>query len=73
VSGAAPSPAICWVVGRGGVVLRSTDGATWQRVGLSDAIDLIAIRASDATNATITAADGRMFRTADGGKTWQAR
>lgn len=73
VSGAAPSPAICWVVGRGGVVLRSTDGATWQRVGLSDAIDLIAIRASDATNATVTAADGRMFTTGDGGKTWRTR
>jgi len=71
VSGAAPSPAICWVVGRGGVVLRSTDGATWQRVGLSDAIDLIAIRASDAMTATVTAADGRRFTTGDGGKTWR--
>jgi len=71
VSGASPSPAICWVVGRGGVVLRSTDGATWQRVGLADAIDLIAIRASDAANATVTAANGRTFTTADGGKTWR--
>ena len=73
VSGASPSAAICWVVGPGGVVLRSTDGATWQRVGLSDAIDLIAIRASDAANASVTTADGRIFTTGDGGKTWRPR
>ena len=71
VSGAAPTPTICWVAGRGGIVLRSTDGATWQRVGLSEAIDLTTIRASDANNATVTAADGRMFTTSDGGTTWR--
>ena len=73
VNGAAPTPTICWVVGKGGIVLRSTDGATWQRVGLPDAIDLTAIRASDAINATVTAADGRVFTTGDGGTTWRSR
>ena len=71
VSGAAPTPTICWVAGSAGVVLRSTDGATWQRVGLPDAINLTAIRASDAMNATVTAADGRIFTTVDGGTTWR--
>ncbi|MBW8862892.1 MAG: hypothetical protein JF601_11075, partial [Acidobacteria bacterium] len=73
VSGAAPTPTICWVAGRGGIVLRSTDGSTWQRVGLSEPIDLTAIRASDAVNATVTAVDGRTFTTADGGTTWRSR
>jgi photosystem II stability/assembly factor-like uncharacterized protein len=73
VTGAAPSPVICWVVGRGGIVLRSTDGATWQRVGLPDAIDLVAINAADAATATVTAADGRRFSTDDGGTTWRLR
>ena len=29
VAGAAPSTTVCWLVGRGGVVLRSTDGRTF--------------------------------------------
>ena len=73
VSGAAPSPTICWVIGTGGIVLRSIDGATWQRVGLAEAIDLTAIRAADALNATVTTADARTFTTDDGGKTWRPR
>ena len=73
VSGTAPTPTICWVAGSAGIVLRSTDGVTWQRVGLSEALDLTAIRASDAMNATVTAADGRVFTTGDGGRTWRAR
>ena len=73
VSGTAPTPTICWVAGSAGIVLRSTDGVTWQRVGLSEALDLTAIRASDAMNATVTVADGRVFTTGDGGRTWRAR
>ena len=71
VSGAAPTPTICWVAGTAGIVLRSIDGATWQRVGLPEAINLTAIRALDAMNATVTAADGRIFTTVDGGTTWR--
>jgi photosystem II stability/assembly factor-like uncharacterized protein len=71
-SGAAPSPTICWLVGPGGIVVLSTDGRTWRRVQFPEAIDLTSIRASDGTNATVTAADGRTFATVDAGKTWRS-
>jgi hypothetical protein len=70
-SGTAPSPTVCWVVGAAGTVARSTDGRTWQQVAFPEAIDLSAVRASDATHAVITAADRRTFATDDGGRTWQ--
>ena len=70
-AGSAPSPAVCWLVGPGGLVLLSTDGAAWQRASLPEAIDLQSVRASDAANATVTSADGRRFATTDGGKSWR--
>jgi photosystem II stability/assembly factor-like uncharacterized protein len=70
-AGVAPSSTTCWLVGAGGVVLVSQDGQRWQRVAFPEAIDLTAIRAINGSNATVTAADGRVFSTTDGGKTWQ--
>jgi hypothetical protein len=70
VAGAAPSPTVCWLVGPGGVVLLSKDGRTWERAAFPEAIDLTTIVATDGSSATVTAADGRNFTTADGGKTW---
>lgn len=70
-AGSSPSPNICWVVGRGGVVRRSTDRQTWVRVNFPETVDLAAVTASDSRNATITTVDGRSFRTVDGGVTWQ--
>jgi photosystem II stability/assembly factor-like uncharacterized protein len=72
-AGAAPTPTTCWLAGAGGIVLLSADGRTWQRVAFPEAIDLTSIHATDAANATVTAADGRTFTTADGGKTWHPR
>ena len=69
-AGAAPSATTVWVVGRGGTVLLSTDGRRWQRVAFPERVDLVAVRADDGLNATITAADGRTFKTSDGGRTW---
>ena len=43
-AGAAPSASVCWVVGRGGVVLLSTDGRTWRRVAFPEMTDLSAVR-----------------------------
>jgi hypothetical protein len=68
--GAAPSGSVCWLVGRGGTVLLSTDGRRWQRVAFPDGADLIAIQATDARTAIVTTADGRRFRTTDGGVSW---
>jgi hypothetical protein len=71
LAGAAPAPTVCWIVGRRGLVLRSTDGATWQRLPFPEAtLDLAAVTARDALDATVTGADGRRYRTTDGGKTW---
>ena len=71
VAGASPSGDVCWVVGRGGTVLLTTDGRKWQRLTFPAAVDLVAIQATDARTATVTATDGRRFTTVDGGTTWK--
>lgn len=68
-----PSPAVCWVVGRRGLVLRTQDGQNFSRVAFPEMTDLSAVQATDAQSATVTASDGRVFATADGGTTWQRR
>ncbi|MES1256275.1 MAG: hypothetical protein ABUS56_11735 [Acidobacteriota bacterium] len=72
-AGAAPSASVCWLVGRGGVVLRSSDGRTWQRLAFPTMTDLSAVRATGAQAASVSTADGRTFDTADGGLTWSMR
>ena len=69
-AGASPSPSVCWLIGRSGVVLLSTDGRAWRRLTFPEAVDLQAVAATDAEHAAVTAADGRAFVTADGGQTW---
>jgi len=69
-AGASPSPSVCWLVGPGGTVLLSTDGRTWRRLAFPEALDLRSVSATDDQIATVTAADGRSFVTADGGETW---
>jgi len=72
-AGSAPSPTICWVVGQGGVVLLSTDGRTWRRMGFPTTVDLVSVRATDERTATVTDANGRTYVTTDGGVTWTQR
>ena len=69
-AGAAPGGTVCWVVGRGGTVLLTTDGRQFRRLMFPVAADLAAVQAIDARSATVTAADGRRFRTIDAGATW---
>jgi photosystem II stability/assembly factor-like uncharacterized protein len=69
-AGSAPARDICWVVGRGGIVLLSTDGTSWQRRPFPEPVNLTAVRATDAKTAVVTTEDGRQFSTADGGATW---
>jgi photosystem II stability/assembly factor-like uncharacterized protein len=71
-AGAAPSPIVCWVVGRRGTVLLSIDGLQWRRVAFPGNADVAAVQASDASSATVTTSDNRRFRTVDGGQTWTA-
>jgi hypothetical protein len=70
-TGVAPLPAVCWLVGRDGVVLRTSDAQHFERVPFPATVDLVLIRAQDGSSATITAADGRMWTTTDEGKTWK--
>jgi hypothetical protein len=65
-----PSADVCWAVGRRGVVMRTTDGQNFSAVAFPEITDLSAIQAVDAQSATVTASDGRVFSTSDGGRTW---
>jgi hypothetical protein len=79
LAGAAVSDSVCWLAGRHGAIARTVDGQTWQRVAPpaqaagpdGSEPDWTALSAGDASNATITAADGRKFSTTDGGRTWK--
>jgi hypothetical protein len=68
--GAAPSASVCWLIGRGGLVLLTID-SRFERVSFPVTTDLVSIRATDARQATVTAADGRVFSTTDGGTSWR--
>ena len=71
LAGSAPSAKVCWVVGHAGIVLRTTDGEHWMKVTSPAPVDLVDVKAVDGAHASVTAADGRAFATADGGETWQ--
>jgi photosystem II stability/assembly factor-like uncharacterized protein len=49
----------------------TTDGTEWKQVTPPTAADLVSVQAIDARTATVTAAGGRVFRTADSGQTWK--
>ena len=72
IAGASPSGTVCWIVGRAGTILLTTNGIDWRRVTSPTTIDLRTVEASDSRTATVTAANGRRFRTTDGGTSWQA-
>jgi hypothetical protein len=72
-AGAAPSVAVCWIVGRSGTIIRTTDGGEhWELIKPPAAENFAAVSASDANDATIAAANGRRFATSDGGMRWRA-
>ncbi len=68
--GAAPNAAVCWLIGRGGVVLLAIDGVHFKRVSLPEPVDIASIRATSLRQATVITADGRTFTTTDGGASW---
>ena len=70
-AGSSPSPSVCWLVGRSGTVLLSTDGRILAPARVSRGRWICAaVTATDTETATVTTADGRAFVTADGGRTW---
>lgn len=70
-AGSSPLPTVCWLVGRSGTVLLTTDAVTFARVPAPANVDLVGVAATSDRAATVTAADGRAFRTNDAGQTWQ--
>ena len=70
IAGAAPTAQTCWLVGQGGIILLTTDGTTWKTIQPPARADFVDVTAKDGSSATVTAADGRKFTTADGGKHW---
>ena len=69
-AGSSPGGTVCWLVGRAGAVLVSTDGRAFTRVPAPAPVDFVAVTATDSRIATVTAVGGRRFRTADAGATW---
>jgi hypothetical protein len=74
LAGSAPSEAVCWIVGRSGTVLRTTDGGGhWTKVVSPIRGDIAGVQAVDAMTAEIFDANkSSRFVTHDGGATWQA-
>jgi photosystem II stability/assembly factor-like uncharacterized protein len=79
LAGAAASEKIAWVVGRGGIIVRTEDGEHWRQVtppaieaATPSALnsDWIGVEARDTLRATIISRDLRRFVTEDGGRTW---
>lgn len=71
VAGSAPSADVCWLVGAAGAVWLSTDGVAFERLPFPEPVELRDVTAMDERTATVTAADGRTWRTTDGGQTWE--
>jgi len=71
--GAAPSTLTCWLIGRAGLVLVSTDGRSFTRVTAPTTADLISVQATDARQASVTTANGLVFVTSDGGRSWVSK
>ena len=68
--GVSPSDLVCWLIGRGGTILLSTDGLTLRRVPFPETADLVSVTALNDRQATVMTADGRTFVTFDGGASW---
>ncbi|GGY06612.1 glycosyl hydrolase [Massilia dura] len=71
------SSTVAWASGAKGTVLRTVDGATWTVLAVpgADKLDFRDIHAVDASTAIVMSAGpgdaSRIYRTADGGATWQ--
>ncbi|HUO04372.1 MAG TPA: zf-HC2 domain-containing protein [Candidatus Binataceae bacterium] len=73
LAGASSSATVCWIVGRGGTIVRTIDGENWSAVVSPVKDDLTAVSATSANDAVITTADGKSFATTDGGASWHQK
>ncbi|HTL44458.1 MAG TPA: hypothetical protein VL262_08965 [Vicinamibacterales bacterium] len=70
LAGSSPSPNVVWFGGAGGIVVVTTDGASWHWRSIPGGVDVTSIAAVDGQTATATTRGGRRFVTHDGGLTW---
>ncbi|MBZ5528152.1 MAG: zf-HC2 domain-containing protein [Acidobacteriia bacterium] len=62
---------VCWVVGRQGTILLTTDGRNWRKISAPAAVNFVGVTASDERKATIWGAgSGERYSTEDGGAHW---
>lgn len=71
VGGASATTTTCWLIGRGGIVLRTIDGERFARVSLPAGVEPASIVSSSALEARLVATNGRVLTTTDGGATWR--
>lgn len=71
VGGVSPSEGVCWLVGRAGLVMLVRDGRA-SMVRVPDAGDLTSVQVDGEAAAVVRGADGRAWRTQDGGQRWSA-
>ena len=72
-AGSAPLDKVCWIVGRAGTILLTTDAGThWTILHSPLEEDLGGVRATDALHSTIwNLGNTKVFETYDGGLTWK--
>jgi hypothetical protein len=74
IAGSAPSNTVCWIVGRGGTILKTIDGGGhWSKVAWPNTGEISGIEGMDAMHAIVydrTAGIPVRFATNDGGMTW---
>jgi hypothetical protein len=73
LTGSAPSEKVCWIVGRVGAILLTTDGgAHWKLISSPLKDDLGGIQATDDLHALIwNVQNKKRFSTSDGGLSWE--
>jgi hypothetical protein len=71
LAGTALSEKICWIVGRNGTVLRTTDGERWVKLPFPSHGDLGSVTPTDAHIAVVWVVQEKItYATFDGGNTW---
>lgn len=73
-AGSAPSGKVCWVVGKAGTILLTTDrGKHWKKLSSPTTENVEGVDAQDGKHASIwTVGHKHSFETNDGGTTWTA-
>ena len=69
-SAASPARGVGWLVGRGGLVLVTTDGQRFVRTSPPAPTQLVGVEPQDGAIAEVRASDGRAWRTVDMGRSW---